>query len=48
MLKQVDVINKTIAILQQQYALQQQSDAATNEQTEAFHATVATITDPAR
>ena len=44
LLKQADVISKTIAILQQQYALQQQSAAATNEQTEAFHATVATIT----
>jgi len=43
LLKQADVISKTIAILQQQYGLQQQSSAATNEQTEAFHATVATI-----
>ena len=38
LLKQADEINKTIAILQQQYALQQQSAAATAEQTEAFHA----------
>ena len=32
------MINKTIGILQQQYALQQQSSAATDEQTQAFHA----------
>ena len=44
LLKQADEISKTISILQQQYALQQQSAAATNEQTEAFHATVATVT----
>ena len=44
LLKQADEISKTIAILQQQYALQQQSAAATAEQTEAFHATVATVT----
>src|ERR1700730_2445597 len=44
LLKQADEISKTIAILQQQYGLQQQSAAATNEQTEAFHATVATVT----
>jgi RND superfamily putative drug exporter len=45
LLKQAAEIDKTIAILQQQYALQQQSAAATNEQTEAFHATVATVND---
>src|SRR5262249_60243626 len=39
-----DEISKTIGILQQQYALQQQSAAATAEQTEAFHDTVATVT----
>jgi putative drug exporter of the RND superfamily len=44
LLRQSDELTKTIGILQQQYALQQQSAAATNEQTEAFHATVATIT----
>ena len=44
LLKQADEISKTIAILQQQYVLQQQSAAATAEQTEAFHATVATVT----
>jgi RND superfamily putative drug exporter len=44
LLKQADVINTTIGILRQQYALQQQSAAATNDQTQAFHDTVATIT----
>jgi RND superfamily putative drug exporter len=44
LLKQADEISKTIGILQQQYALQQQSAAATAEQTEAFHNTVATVT----
>ena len=37
LLKQVDVINNSIDILQQQYALQQQSSAVTDEQTKAFH-----------
>ena len=45
LLKQAAEIDKTIAILQQQYALQQQSAAATREQTEAFHNTVATVND---
>jgi putative drug exporter of the RND superfamily len=45
LLKQAAEIDKTIAILRQQYALQQQSAAATREQTEAFHSTVATVTD---
>jgi RND superfamily putative drug exporter len=45
LLKQAAEIDKTIAILRQQYALQQQSAAATREQTEAFHNTVATVTD---
>jgi RND superfamily putative drug exporter len=45
LLKQAGEIDKTIAILHQQYALQQQSAAATNEQTQAFHATVATVED---
>jgi putative drug exporter of the RND superfamily len=45
LLKQADQISNTIAILQQQYALQQQSSAATNEQTQAFHDTVATVDD---
>jgi RND superfamily putative drug exporter len=42
MLKQVDVINKSIDILRQQYALQQQSSALTDEQAKAFARTVAT------
>ena len=45
LLKQVAEIDKTIAILRQQYALQQQSAAATNEQTQAFHQTVATVNE---
>jgi putative drug exporter of the RND superfamily len=45
LLKQTAEIDKTIAILKQQYALQQQSAAATGEQTEAFHNTVATVND---
>jgi len=43
--KQADEIGNTIGILKQQLALQQQSSAATHEQTEAFHDTVATVTD---
>src|SRR5262249_35194246 len=42
LLKQVNVINDTIDILRQQYALQQQSSAVTDEQTQAFKDTVAT------
>src|SRR5271163_1835383 len=45
LLKQVAEIDKTIGILHQQYALQQQSADATHEQVEAFHATVATVND---
>jgi RND superfamily putative drug exporter len=45
LLKQVAEIDKSIGILHQQYALQQQSADATHEQVEAFHATVATIND---
>jgi RND superfamily putative drug exporter len=45
LLKQVAEIDKTVAILQQQYGLQQQSAAATGEQTQAFHNTVATVND---
>ncbi|HET6732590.1 RND family transporter [Mycobacterium sp.] len=41
MLKQVGVINDSINILRQQYALQQQSSAVTHEQTVAFQQTVA-------
>ncbi|HZQ30987.1 MAG TPA: MMPL family transporter, partial [Mycobacterium sp.] len=45
LLKQAGEIDKSIDILKQQYALQQQSAAATQEQTEAFHATVDTVND---
>ena len=45
LLKQVGEIDKTIGILRQQAALQQQSDAATHEQVEAFHQTVAVAQD---
>jgi RND superfamily putative drug exporter len=45
LLKQVDVINNSIDILRQQYSLQQQSSAVTDEQTQAFKATVATAQD---
>ena len=42
MLKQVEVINKSIDVLRRQYALQQQSGAITGEQAAAFQKTVAT------
>ena len=45
LLKQVDVINNSIDVLRQQYALQQQSGAATDEQTKAFQQTVAMAQD---
>jgi RND superfamily putative drug exporter len=45
LLKQVGVINNGIDVLKQQYALQQQSSAVTDEQTKAFQATVATAQD---
>ncbi len=45
LLKQVAEIDKTIGILRQQYGLQQQSAAATHEQVEAFHQTVAVTQD---
>jgi RND superfamily putative drug exporter len=45
MLKQVGEIDKTIGILKQQYTLQQQSVAATRDQVEAFHQTVAVAQD---
>ena len=43
LLTQADQITKTIAVLKQQEALQQESAAATHEQTQAFHDTVNTI-----
>ena len=45
LLKQVAEIDKTIGILKQQYALQQQSAAATHDQVEAFHQTVTVTKD---
>ena len=45
LLKQVDVINNSIDILRQQYALQQQSGDVTDEQAKAFQQTVATAQD---
>ena len=45
LLKQVGVIDDTINVLRQQYALQQQSSAVTHEQTKAFQDTVATAQD---
>ncbi|MUL76935.1 RND family transporter [Mycolicibacterium sp. CBMA 226] len=45
LLKQVDVINKSIDILRQQYSLQQQSSGITHEQAQAFQQTVATAKD---
>ena len=42
LLRQVAVINDSIDILRQQYELQQQSSAVTDEQTQAFKDTVAT------
>jgi RND superfamily putative drug exporter len=45
LLKQVDVINKSIDVLRQQYGLQQQSSDVTHEQSKAFQQTVATAQD---
>jgi putative drug exporter of the RND superfamily len=45
LLKQVSVIDKSIDILRQQLALQQQSAAITDEQSKAFQDTVATAQD---
>ncbi|OBF39452.1 hypothetical protein A5724_08605 [Mycobacterium sp. ACS1612] len=42
LLRQVQVINDSIDVLRQQYALQQQSSAITHEQSQAFQDTVAT------
>jgi putative drug exporter of the RND superfamily len=44
-LKQVAEIDKTIGTLKRQYALQKQASAATAEQTQAFHKTVATVNE---
>ncbi|WP_099021504.1 MMPL/RND family transporter [Mycolicibacterium palauense] len=45
LLKQANEISNTIDILKQQVALQEQSSAATHEQTEAFHDTVTIVND---
>ena len=45
LLKQVGVIDDTVNVLRQQYALQQQSGAITDEQAKAFQQTVATAQD---
>ena len=45
LLKQVAEIDKTIGILHQQYSAQQELNAATNDETEKFHETVATVND---
>ncbi|MBV9516410.1 MAG: MMPL family transporter [Mycobacteriaceae bacterium] len=45
LLKQVAEIDKTIGLLRQQFALQQQSADATHEQVQAFHDTVAVAQD---
>ena len=45
LLNQVNVIDKCIDVLRQQYALQQQSSALTDEQAQAFQHTVATTKD---
>jgi RND superfamily putative drug exporter len=45
LLTQANEISNTIDILHQQLALQQASAAATHEQTQAFHDTVATVND---
>jgi RND superfamily putative drug exporter len=45
LLKQADEFAKTIGILQQQYALQQQLAGATHDETEKFHETLDLITD---
>lgn len=45
LLKQANDITNTLAVLNQQLALQKQSAAVTHEQTEAFHDTVTTVND---
>ncbi|MBV9350210.1 MAG: MMPL family transporter [Mycobacterium sp.] len=45
LLTQAAELNKTIGILQQQYALQQQLAAATHDETQKFHETLALISD---
>ncbi|CKL78744.1 transporter [Mycobacterium tuberculosis] len=45
LLKQAEELGKTIEILQRQYALQQELAAATHEQAESFHQTIATVNE---
>jgi len=45
LVRQADQISKTIDVLQRQMALQKASAAATHEQDQAFHDTVATVND---
>jgi RND superfamily putative drug exporter len=45
LLRQAGELGRTIHILQQQYALQQQLAGATHEETEKFHETLGTIND---
>ena len=45
LLKQANEIAKTMAIVQRQYAAQQELNAATADETEKFHETVATVND---
>ncbi len=45
LLRQSDELTKTIGILQQQYALQQQLAGATHEETKKFHETLAIISE---
>ncbi|HVQ98994.1 MAG TPA: MMPL family transporter [Mycobacterium sp.] len=45
LLKQAGELTKTIHILEQQYALQQQLAAATHDETQKFHETLAIISD---
>ncbi|MDH6199113.1 RND superfamily putative drug exporter [Mycobacterium frederiksbergense] len=45
LLRQANDLSNTINVLKQQLALQQQSAAATHEQTQAFHDTVAVVKD---
>jgi RND superfamily putative drug exporter len=45
LLTQANELRKTIGILQQQYALQQELGAATHDETEGFHETITIIND---
>src|ERR1700751_569842 len=45
LVRQSNELSKTIGILQQQYALQKQLDAATHDETQKFHETLAIISE---